>query len=107
MPDGEFWGPRRLVGGIDIDKWDYKFISLIYPKLKPRTRSSGAKTAKKKATKSMPGAGPLASDEPGGSGGAPTCSAGVWRNRQSTRLRSVGAMLRAPAESCVVFDRSR
>jgi hypothetical protein len=27
-----------IIGGTDIDKWDYEFVSLIYPQLKPRPK---------------------------------------------------------------------
>jgi Astacin (Peptidase family M12A) len=36
-----------IVGGTDIDKWDYEFVSLIYPKPKPK---AAAKTTVKKQT---------------------------------------------------------
>jgi hypothetical protein len=40
-----------IVGGTDIDRWDFDFISLIYPKLKTRPKVTKAKVAKKPAAK--------------------------------------------------------
>ena len=40
-----------IVGGTDIDRWDFDFISLIYPKLKTRPKVTKAKAAKKPAAK--------------------------------------------------------